>query len=104
MLAAAAGKAVYCEKPFTLTRAEAVHALDACAKAKVKLAVGFNRRFQPAYLEVQRLLSSGALGTPLHVEGNFSGPFGFGYTNEAWHANPAETPAGGLTLMGIHII
>src|SRR6185436_128024 len=29
---------------------------------------------------------------------------GFGYTDEAWHANPAETPAGGLTLMGIHVI
>lgn len=104
MLAAAAGKAVYCEKPFTLTHAEAVRAVEACARAKVKLAVGFNRRFQPAYREMQRLLSSGQLGAPLQVEGNFSGPFGFGYTDAAWHANPAETPAGGLTLMGIHVI
>jgi predicted dehydrogenase len=103
-LAAAAGKAVYCEKPFTLRRSEAADAVEACRKAGVKLAVGFNRRFQPGYLQLKQLLSSGALGTPLHVEGNFSGSFGFGYTSEAWHANPEETPAGGLTLMGIHVI
>jgi predicted dehydrogenase len=38
------------------------------------------------------------------VEGNFSGPFGFDYDATAWRANHAETPAGGLTLMGVHIL
>jgi len=42
--AAAAGKHVFCEKPFTLTRASAQAAVDACAEAGVVLAIGPNRR------------------------------------------------------------
>jgi predicted dehydrogenase len=50
------------------------------------------------------MLDAGELGAALHVEGNHSGPFGFGYDANDWHANPADTPAGGLTLMAIHLI
>lgn len=102
--AAAAGRPVFCEKPLALARADAAGAVLACAAARVPLAVGHNRRFLPAYAELVRLVRSGALGQPLHVEGNFSGSFGFDYDEHAWRADPRETPAGGLTLMGIHVI
>ena len=60
--AAAAGKHVFVEKPFTLDAASA------------------------------------------RAAGNFSGSFGLRYSPGAWRATQAESPAGGMTAMGIHII
>src|SRR3954469_21760254 len=54
--AAKAGKHVFCEKPFTLTKEDAQAAINACKTAGVTLHVGFNRRHAPAYLELQRRL------------------------------------------------
>ena len=102
--AARAGKHVFCEKPFTLDGASARAALEACRKAGVVLALGHNRRFLPAMAEMARRVKSGQLGEILHLEGNFSGNFGLGYTSDMWRATRAESPAGGMTAMGIHII
>lgn len=103
-LAAAAKRPVFCEKPLALRRADAERAVAACEAAGVALALGHNRRFLPAYAELRRLVDSGFLGQVLHIEGNFSGSFGLEYDSTVWRANPAETPAGGLTLMGIHVL
>ncbi len=102
--AAAAGKPVFCEKPLALHRADAQRAVEVCRAAGVVLAAGHNRRFLPAYRELARMARAGELGQLLHVEGNFSGSFGFDYDERAWRADPRETPAGGLTLMGIHVL
>ena len=48
MRAAAAGKAVFVEKPFALSLADAQAAIDAAETAGIVLAVGFNRRFHPS--------------------------------------------------------
>src|SRR5207253_8656036 len=42
-----AGKHVFCEKPFALTKADAEQAVDATRKAGVALGLGYNRRFHP---------------------------------------------------------
>jgi len=102
--AAAAGKHVFVEKPFTLDLASARQAAAACRRAGVVLALGHNRRFLPAMAELKRLAASGALGEILHLEGAFSGNFGLGYRPGIWRATPEESPAGGMTAMGIHII
>lgn len=101
---AAAVKPVYVEKPLALTFAEATAAAQACESAAVVLSVGHNRRFLPAMLAVQELVRAGELGTLLHVEGNFSGSFGFDYDKDVWRASKFEAPGGGLTLMGVHIL
>ena len=102
--AAKAGKHVFVEKPFTLSLADGLAAVEACKAAKVNLAVGFNRRFLPAYNELKALLNDGRLGTPLHIEGNFSGSFGNNYTKDMWRGSVTENPAGGMGAMGIHIL
>ena len=51
--AAHAGKHVFCEKPYTLSRDQAIKALAAVSDAGVKTAVGFNRRFAPNYQKMQ---------------------------------------------------
>ncbi|MBE0624245.1 MAG: Gfo/Idh/MocA family oxidoreductase [Burkholderiales bacterium] len=102
--AAKAGKHVFVEKPFTLDAASARAAADACRAAGVVLAPGHNRRFLPAFVEMQRIVAAGELGEILHLEGNFSGNFGLGYEPGVWRATQAESPAGGMTATGIHII
>jgi predicted dehydrogenase len=54
--------------------------------------------------ELKRRVANGDLGEILHLEGAFSGNFGLGYTPGVWRATAEESPAGGMTAMGIHII
>jgi predicted dehydrogenase len=102
--AAKARKHVFVEKPFTLTAASAAKAADACMKAGVVLAVGHNRRFAPAAIELKRLVDAGTFGTILHAEANFSAPSALAYTPDRWRASRIESPAGGLAGLGIHMI
>ena len=60
--AAAAGKAVFCEKPISMSLAEVDYALAAVADAGVPFMVGFNRRFDPGHSAVHQAASSGELG------------------------------------------
>src|SRR6266566_9739017 len=45
--AAKAGKHVFCEKPFALTKSDADAAVNATRKSGVTLGLGYNRRFHP---------------------------------------------------------
>ena len=102
--AAAAGKHVFCEKPFTLTRASAQAAVDACAEAGVVLAIGQNRRWHSATRVLKAMLEAGDFGTVLHAEANFSVPSALSYPPELWRSNRVESPAGSVTALGIHMI
>ncbi len=102
--AAAAGKHIYSEKPFTMSKAEAERAIAAANDAGVQAVVGHNRRFHPAMAELRSRLAAGALGTVLHVEATESVPAGVMLPPDNWRFNRAEWPAGGMTPMGIHLI
>ncbi len=103
MQVAAAGKAVFCEKPLSLTRADAERAVAACEKAGVPLGVGQNKRFWPSCTELRRVISSGALGRIMHVEGHYSNEHSSKFF-APWRDLPAETPGAGMTGTGIHIL
>lgn len=102
--AAAAGKHVFVEKPLGLNRMEAERAAAACAQRKVVLAVGYNWRFQPALREARRMLEDGRLGKLLHIEGNFCGPSAYRFRREHWRQDRDESPAGGMTGRGVHVV
>jgi predicted dehydrogenase len=102
--AAAAGKHVFAEKPLTLARTDAAAAVAACETAGVVLAVGHNRRFLPAMHELKWLIDRGELGRILHIEGNYSGGRGPHYRPGMWRAEAMESPAGGMTGYGIHLL
>lgn len=93
---------VFCEKPFTLTRKSAERALAACARAGVVVGLGHNRRWMENARELKRMIDAGELGTLLHVESNFSADL----TPSAgqWRDSRAESPAGGMTSLGIHAL
>ncbi len=62
MAAAAAGKAIFCEKPIDLDLLRVDQALGAVARAGVPLLVGFNRRFDPSFKALHETLHQGAIG------------------------------------------
>src|SRR5262252_362522 len=100
---AAAGKPVWCEKPLALTRAQAERAIAATKKAGVPFALGNNKRCFPCMRELKRLVAEGIIGDVLHIEGNF--------TNEhstrvkgGWRDDPRESPGGGMTGAGLHVL
>jgi len=100
---ASSGKPVFCEKPLTLKRADAERAVAACRKANVPIGVGHNKRFWPSMVELRRIAKSGALGTLMHVEGHYSNE-NSGMHFSAWRALPSESPAGGMTGTGVHLL
>jgi predicted dehydrogenase len=102
--AAKAGKHVFCEKPFALTKAHAEAAVAAATKAGVTLGLGYNRRFHPEMTKLRNQIRSGDLGTVLHVEATMTFPNALALKAEAWRAHKDETPCGGLTPMGVHAI
>jgi len=60
--AAAAGKHVFCEKPIDPQLAVIDRALAAVEQAKVKLQVGFNRRFDPGFRRAHEMVAAGQIG------------------------------------------
>jgi len=102
--AAKAGKHVFCEKPFALTKADADAAVDATKKAKVTLGLGYNRRFHPEITKLRNQIRSGEMGTILHIEATMTFPNGLFLKPDAWRADKHETPCGALTPMGVHAI
>jgi len=101
---AAAGKHVFCEKPFALTKAEAQAAVDATLAAGVTLGLGYNRRFHPEMTKLRERIRSGELGVIEHVEATMTFPNALSLSGDAWRAQREETPCGGLTPMGVHAI
>src|SRR6202140_136462 len=100
---AAAGKPVWCEKPLALTRAEAERAIAAVTKAKVVVGLGNNKRCFASMRELKRIVASGAIGDVLHVEGHFSNEHST-RVKGGWRDDPSESPGGGMTGAGLHLI
>ncbi|MGG3913830.1 Gfo/Idh/MocA family protein [Rossellomorea vietnamensis] len=62
LMAAAAGKPVYVEKPMARTFEECNEMLAACKKAGVPLYVAYYRRAQERFLKIKELLDQNAIG------------------------------------------
>ncbi|MBM3358246.1 MAG: Gfo/Idh/MocA family oxidoreductase [Betaproteobacteria bacterium] len=100
---AGAGRPVFCEKPLALKRADAERAVAACSKAGVVIGVGQNKRFWPSMAELRRVAASGVLGRIMHVEGHYSNE-NSGLHFSAWRGRRDESPGGGMTGTGIHLL
>lgn len=85
--AAAAGKHIYCEKPLTLTIAEAKAAVDAVRKHKVVFQTGSQQRSDGPFREVCDYIRNGKLGKIKEVF------VGIGVTSKPCDL-PAEQPKG----------
>jgi predicted dehydrogenase len=63
--AARAGKDILCEKPIATTLDDADAALREVERAKVRLQIGFMRRYDPAYAAAMKRVEAGDIGTPV---------------------------------------
>ncbi|MDB5084721.1 MAG: oxidoreductase protein [Bacilli bacterium] len=70
--AASAGKHVLCEKPFSLTAAEAAEMVAACRAAGVVLAEAFMYRHHPRYHRIKEIIASGEIGEIRGIHGAFT--------------------------------
>ncbi len=102
--AAAAGKHIYCEKPFALAKADAQAMLDACARAGITIGVGHHFRLMPSMKALRQEVAAGTFGAVMHAEGNYSHDWLAGAPAEGWRSAPEESRAGGMTGMGIHVL
>lgn len=78
---AQAGKAVLCEKPFTLNAEEARGALAEVERCGVFFMEAWMYRSHPLTLRVAELVREGAIGTPRMVEASFGFQAGREWTN-----------------------
>ncbi|MDQ5849848.1 MAG: Gfo/Idh/MocA family oxidoreductase, partial [Pseudomonadota bacterium] len=102
--AANAKKHVFCEKPLSLSRADALRAVKACNDNQVALAVGHEKRFEPPVQELMRLARSGELGKLLQIEANFSQDKFLTLPADNWRLSASEAPAGPMTATAIHLL
>jgi scyllo-inositol 2-dehydrogenase (NAD+) len=66
--AAAAGKQIFCEKPLALDLAGNDVVIEAARQAGVRLQVGLNRHFDPAYVAAKQMIDDGKIGTPVMIK------------------------------------
>ena len=60
--AAQAGKHIFCEKPLDLSLERVKQVLAVVKECKVKLMLGFNRRFDPEFQRIRRSVAEGLVG------------------------------------------
>ena len=98
--AAEAGKHVLCEKPLSLTVAEAEMLLDVRRRTGVRIAEAFMIRSHPQWLRVQQLIAEGRIGEVLAVVGAFS----YFNIDPGNIRNQAECGGGALYDIGCYMI
>jgi len=100
MKAAEAGKHVLCEKPLSLTVAEAESFLAVRSRTGVKIGEAFMIRTAPQWLRLRELLNQGRVGELRSVIGFFS----YFNVDPANIRNQVETGGGALMDIGCYLI
>ncbi len=98
--AAEAGKHVLCEKPISLTVAEARGLLDLRARTGVKISEAFMIRSAPQWLRMRELIAQGRIGRLLSVHAHFS----YFNSDPANIRNLPEMGGGGIYDIGCYCI
>ena len=106
ILAAEAGKHVFCEKPLARTAEEAKAMLDAVTKAGVKHGVAFNYRFVPAIRQAKLLIDSGALGRIYHFRAMYLQEWILPHYNtpHLWRMDKKRAGTGAIGDLAAHIV
>jgi len=91
--AADAGKAVFCEKPISVTLDDADRMANVVKSGGIKFQVGYQRRFDDSYMRARRTMESGELGELLLLKEHNRDPPG---PILGWSTDPAKS--GGIFL------
>ncbi|MFC4634187.1 Gfo/Idh/MocA family protein [Dokdonia ponticola] len=102
--AAKAGKHVICEKPMAVSVAECQAIIDACAKANVKLSVGYRLHSEPHTQEIQRMVREKTFGNVQYIATGAGYPSHGNPNPNQWRLNKALSGGGALMNMGVYAI
>jgi glucose-fructose oxidoreductase len=98
--AAATGKHVWCEKPMAPSVADCQAMIDACAKNKVTLAIGYRCQHDPNIQRVMQIAKERPFGQPMMI--NSAAGYFDGRTNH-WKQNKA-LGGGAMGDMGVYAL
>jgi 1,5-anhydro-D-fructose reductase (1,5-anhydro-D-mannitol-forming) len=107
LMAIAAGKPVYVEKPMAMDAAECEAIIAAGAAAGVPVFVAYYRRALPRFACVRELLERGAIGAPRAVNVVLHQALHPRYADPAgshWHVQPAISGGGLFMDLGCHTL
>ncbi|MEO7143063.1 MAG: Gfo/Idh/MocA family oxidoreductase [Bryobacteraceae bacterium] len=93
-----AGKNVLCEKPLTMTAADAADLVALAAKTQLANCVNHNLRFYPLVQQIRSMIAAGELGEILIVQGTYFQDWLLYDTDWNWRVNTPEN--GKLRAMG----
>jgi len=100
--AADAGKHVFLDKPIANTVSDGRRITEICRKARVVLALGYQRRRESQFRWIKRQIDEGLFGTLVNAEANISrdrlGKIDLG----SWRYQAAGMPGGVMLQIGIH--
>ena len=98
--AARAGKHVFCEKPMAISVQECGEMIDACAKANVRLFIGYRLHSEPYNRAAMKFRTTG-VGALHEIESEFGFPIG---DPTQWRLKKALAGGGSLVDVGIYAI
>jgi predicted dehydrogenase len=102
--AAQAGKHVFLDKPVANTVREGQTIADACRKAGVVLAVGYQRRREIPFRWIKSEIDAGRFGKLVQAECNISRDRLGHFDLSSWRYTAAGMPGGVMLQIGIHYV
>jgi predicted dehydrogenase len=104
--AAAAGIAVYCEKPLAASAADAADLEEAVVSAGIPATIGFSFRYASAVQRLRSDLRAGLLGTPWLIELYELNPQFHPVAGRplTWKGDPRHAGGGALFEYGAHVL
>ncbi len=100
--AAEAGKHVFLDKPIANSVSEGRAIAEACRKAGVVLALGYQRRRESQFRWVRRQIEQGVFGKLVNAEANISRDRLGKIDLSSWRYTSAGMPGGVMLQIGIH--
>jgi predicted dehydrogenase len=102
--AANAGEHVLCEKPMANSVEECRQMLAACRASGVRLMIAYRKYFEPASLELKKLVRSGRLGRLKYIHSAFGIVIRGRGKAGAWHLDPKLAGGGALPDVGVYCV
>lgn len=103
VMAAKAGKHVFCQKPMGMNAVECEEMLKACKENNVKIGMGFCYRFQGAQELVKKMIEEGTIGKVSYIHFSFN-LGGYNPETAGWRCDPKMSGGGPLMDIAPHII
>jgi len=100
--AAAAGKHVFLDKPIANSVSEGRAITEACRRAGVVLALGYQRRRESHFRWIRHQIDAGAFGKLVNAEANISRDRLGQIDLKSWRYTAAGMPGGVMLQIGIH--